>query len=132
LKFQYPESWTIVQIGNINIQPEYLLYKGQYKLKIIRVQGGSEECVFNSNFDSGMADFFIDISKYNYKIINSKIGKFYYFNTGSQYEFCGPSANLNTKLVKISAAGLITFETPTSPDPELMKEMEDIISSIEE
>ncbi|MBN1332050.1 hypothetical protein JW978_04165 [Candidatus Dojkabacteria bacterium] len=124
----YPESWIMEKTVTAG-QPEYSFTKNGYELMIRRVEGGGVECHFDSNFPAEMADFNLDISQYDYKKISSNLGDFYYFDTGSKYEFCGPSSQVTGKLVEMNMLGLITFETPANPSSEIMDEMVAIIES---
>lgn len=131
VNLMHPDTWTAKQVGDLGSQPVYEFSKGDYTLTVSRPQGGGAECVFNSNFDPEMADFYLDISQYSYKKIDSDLGSFYYFNTGDKYEFCGPSSQIDGKLVQMNAVGIITFETPANQDSETMDEMVSIVESFQ-
>lgn len=132
---KYPEDWAVQVDDNEPTQPIYTFSKGEYKLVISQVDGDGAECVFNSDFDPEMADFYIDISKYKYETIGSEIGKFYYYPVESdsanhRYEFCGPSQDQPNKYYKLGDLGIVSLDVPANTDPTTMLQMAGIISSV--
>jgi len=133
--FKYPGDWQTTKDASEPVQPVYSFSKGDYKLVVTQIEGDGAECVFNSDFDPEMADFYVDISKYQYETIGSVIGNFYYYGTedGNEgeknYTFCGPGLNQHDKPFILTALGVITLTTPSNTDPSIMKEMAGIISS---
>ncbi|MBN1332051.1 hypothetical protein JW978_04170 [Candidatus Dojkabacteria bacterium] len=131
--FDYPSNWTVEKDEKGNIYQNLTLTKiGGYELSIRRASGDGQECHLNSNFSQEMTDFNIDITKYDYNFVESKLGRVYYFakDKNNAYEYCIPGKDNPNKMYIFSDLGIITLETPASPDGKAMQEMEDIISSL--